>query len=71
MDTSKPHLNNDHGFVRRPYAIQKVVTGPDGTLQTIFVDARTGAPVKNPRGYQIVTAKTEGSHRKSKAIQSP
>lgn len=53
MDT-KPYLNNDMGFVKKPYAIQKVITNPDGTTQQVFVDAKTGKPIGNPQGYQIV-----------------
>lgn len=52
MDT-KPDLNLDQGFVGKPYAIQKTIQNPDGTVQTIFVDAKTGKQV-NPKGYQII-----------------
>jgi len=53
MDT-KPDLNMDMGFIKKPYAIQKQVMAPDGTLQTVFVDAKTGKPIPNPKGYQVV-----------------
>src|SRR5687768_16343649 len=37
-----------------PLAIRKLVRGPDGTMQTVMVDARTNQPISDPNGYNIV-----------------
>jgi len=52
----KPHedLNNDQGFVAKPYARKKVIRTPDGALKTIYVDVRTGREVGNPQGYNVI-----------------
>lgn len=56
MMATKPDLNIDQGFVSKPYAIQKTIQNPDGSFQTIFVDAKTGKQV-NPKGYQVIQQK--------------
>lgn len=53
MVSSKENLNNDHGFIARPYARKKVIRKPDGTTQIIYEDVRTGKQV-NPQGYTVI-----------------
>lgn len=53
MDSSKPDLNLDHGFVSKPYARRKVIKNPDGSIQVIYEDVRTGKQV-NPKGYTVI-----------------
>lgn len=48
-------LNNDQGFVRKPYARRKLIRNPDGTTRVAYVDIRTGKEV-NPKGYQVIEA---------------
>jgi len=55
MASDKPDLNQDQGFVRKPFAIRKIVQSPDGTMQVFYVDSRTGKQV-NPKGYTVITA---------------
>ena len=55
----KTELNLDQGFVPKPYAIQKWVFGPDGQMQAVYVDARTGKQISNPKGYQVQQQSTQ------------
>lgn len=68
MDSSNPVLNQDQGFVSKPYARKKVIRKADGTTQVVYEDVRTGKVV-NPQGYTViqsdnnistVTAPTQG-----------
>lgn len=38
-----------------PYAIRKVVRGPDGSMRTIMVDAQTNQPIGNTDGYTVLS----------------
>lgn len=49
------------GFVAKPYAIRKLVTGEDGITKVVYVNAKTGQVVENPTGYNIVEAKNTSS----------
>ena len=54
MDTSnKSDLHMDQGFISKPYARKKLIRGPNGTVQVVFEDVRTGKQV-NPQGYTII-----------------
>lgn len=55
-DKKKPDLNSDQGFVKKPFAIRKLVQDANGNLQVVYVDARTGNPVNNPKGYTVIEA---------------
>lgn len=56
MDTSNqnPEFNTDQGFVQKKYATKKIIKGPDGKPQVIYVDSKTQQPIKNPKGYTII-----------------
>jgi hypothetical protein len=54
MDSSNPELNADQGFVKKKYASKKIIRGPDGTPQIVFVDTSTGQVLKNSKGYTVI-----------------
>jgi hypothetical protein len=54
MDSSKTELNNDHGFVKKKYVTKKLVPGPDGRPQLVFVDTTSNQVVQNPKGYTVI-----------------
>jgi len=68
MDISKPDLNMDQGFVRKPYARKKVIRRPDGTLQVVFEDVRTGKQV-NPQGYTVLQSDNNTAQTNPQPIQ--
>lgn len=52
-ESEKSRMNQDQGFVKKPFALKKLVRAPDGTLRVVYVDARTGKEV-NPEGYTVI-----------------
>lgn len=54
ISSDKPDLNNDFGFTSKKYATKKIVKGPDGRPQVVFVDPKTGKTINNPKGYTVI-----------------
>lgn len=53
MAIENENLNNDHGFVRKPYARRKIIMDANGKQRVVYVDMKTGREV-NPQGYQVI-----------------
>jgi len=47
-------LNTSNGFINRPSVTRELIRGADGTLNTAYIDTRTGEIVRNPTGYNII-----------------
>lgn len=55
MDTSNiPDLNQDLGFVKKKFALKKLVRDSNGKMKIVFLDADTNKPIDNPKGYTVI-----------------
>jgi len=70
MDTSKENLNNDQGFVGKPYATRRIIRNPDGTTRVVYVDSRTGREV-NPKGYTVIESTNTMQPQVTPGVNTP
>lgn len=56
MDTSNvsPDLNQDLGFVKKKFALKKLVRDINGKTKIIFVDSDTNKQIADPKGYTVI-----------------
>jgi len=57
MDTSNntpPDLNQDLGFVKKKFALKKLVRDINGKTKIVFVDADTNKQINDPKGYTVI-----------------